>query len=95
MEVPVQTMEGASEDPCLRRLLSMAEVATILGISLGRAYELARRGIIPSVRLGRQVRVDRIALEKWLSGELRAEPAPGESALPSGFGGGKARLLYY
>ena len=52
----------------------MPEVATILGVSVGRAYELARRGAIPSVRLGRQVRVDRIALEKWLAGEIRPEP---------------------
>lgn len=52
-----------------RRLLTMVEVAPILGVSLGRAYELARRGEIPSLRLGRQVRVDRLTLERWLSGE--------------------------
>lgn len=52
-----------------RRLLTIVEVAPILGVSLGRAYELARKGDIPSVRLGRQVRVDRMALERWLSGE--------------------------
>lgn len=52
-----------------RRLLTMPEVAMILGVSAGRAYELGRRDVIPLVKLGRQVRVDRVALERFLLGE--------------------------
>ena len=55
----------------LPRCLDIPQVATILGIRVGRAYELARRGLIPSVKLGRQVRVDRIALERFLSSAER------------------------
>lgn len=47
----------------------MPEVAMILGVSAGRAYELGRRNVIPLVKLGRQVRVDRVALERFLLGE--------------------------
>ena len=42
----------------MRQLLTMDEVAVILGVSRGRAYELGRHGILPVVRLGRQVRVE-------------------------------------
>ena len=48
------------------RLLRMTEVAEILGVSLARAYALAREGLIPAVRLGRQVRVEHAALRKWI-----------------------------
>ena len=40
-----------------RRLLRVSEVAQMLDVSPARIYELARSGRIPSVRLGRQVRV--------------------------------------
>jgi excisionase family DNA binding protein len=49
-----------------RRLLLIPEVADILGVSTARAYELARTGALPAVRLGRQVRVDPDALQTWL-----------------------------
>lgn len=48
------------------RLLSMAEVATILNVRVGRAYELARAGVLPTVKLGRQVRVDETRLLAWI-----------------------------
>jgi len=48
-------------------LLRMTDVAERLSVSLGRAYELARLGRIPVVRLtGRQLRVDRVQLEEWI-----------------------------
>ena len=42
------------------------EVARICGITPERAYELAREGILPVVRFGRQVRVDRHKLMEWI-----------------------------
>ena len=51
-----------------RRLLRIEEVASILDVSRGRAYELARAGILPVVRLGRQLRVDPRSLDAFLQG---------------------------
>ncbi|MEH7445193.1 helix-turn-helix domain-containing protein [Bacillus sp. JJ1122] len=48
------------------KLLKMQEVAVILGISLDRAYSIARDGILPVVYMGRQVRVDREKLSTWI-----------------------------
>ena len=49
------------------RLLSIPEVASELGLSEGRVYELLRLGILPAVRIGRQVRVDALRLEEWIA----------------------------
>ncbi len=43
----------------LRRI---QEVAERLSVTVPRAYELIRTGLIPGVRIGRQVRVDDAAL---------------------------------
>ena len=45
-----------------RLVLSVAETAGLLGISRGLAYELARRGEIPTMKLGRRKVVPRAAL---------------------------------
>jgi excisionase family DNA binding protein len=47
-------------------LLTMEKVATRLGITKARSYELARENIIPTVRLGRQLRVDPDRLEEFI-----------------------------
>lgn len=47
-------------------LLRIPEVASRLSISRARAYELVRRGSLPAVHLGRQVRVDARSLEEFL-----------------------------
>ena len=48
-------------------LLRITDVAVLLSITPARAYELARRGVLPCVRLGRQVRVDPERLEQWIA----------------------------
>lgn len=48
------------------KLLTIDEVAGILNVKVTRAYELARTGLIPTVRLGRQVRVDERRLIAWI-----------------------------
>lgn len=48
------------------KLLRIPEVATILDVSEERAYELARSGALPIVRIGRQIRVDPDKLSEWL-----------------------------
>jgi excisionase family DNA binding protein len=50
-----------------RDLLTIPEVAKRLSVSEYRAYELARKGILKSVRLGRSVRVKPSAVAVYLS----------------------------
>ena len=69
--------EGGEAD--LDRMLLAPEVAEILNVSVPRVYELIRAGVLPSVRLGRQVRVDRRKLPAFLDGGgrcLRDSGAP-------------------
>ena len=69
--------EGGEAD--LDRMLLAPEVAEILNVSVPRVYELIRAGVLPSVRLGRQVRVDRRKLQAFLDGGgrcLRDRGAP-------------------
>ncbi len=53
--------------------LKVPEVAEILRIARSRAYEMVADGEIPSVRIGRSVRVSRVELERWL--ELQRQPS--------------------
>jgi excisionase family DNA binding protein len=57
-----------------KQLLTLEEIARILKVKYPRAAELARDGIIPVVRLGRQVRVDPDQLTEFISGGGRALP---------------------
>jgi excisionase family DNA binding protein len=47
------------------RFLTAQEVSTMLKIPLPRVYEAARRDLMPSIRIGRQVRFDEQALDEW------------------------------
>jgi excisionase family DNA binding protein len=49
-----------------RLTLSVRETAEALGIGRNRAYDLIAAGVIPSVRLGRSIRVPIETLEAWL-----------------------------
>ena len=49
-----------------RATLSVVEAARIMGVSKNVAYEAARRGEIPSIRLGGRILVPRAALERLL-----------------------------
>ena len=49
--------------------LKVSEVAEFLRIGRTRAYELVSSGEIPSVRIGRNIRVSRKELERWLEGQ--------------------------
>ncbi|HJT20809.1 MAG TPA: helix-turn-helix domain-containing protein [Nitrospira sp.] len=53
--------------PNSEALLTIPEVAKRLKVSEYRAYELARQGILPSIRLGKSVRVKPSALAEYLA----------------------------
>ena len=50
-----------------RLVLTVDETAALLGISRGLAYQMARQGNIPTVRLGRRLLVPRSALDRLMS----------------------------
>ncbi|MGC8489898.1 MAG: helix-turn-helix domain-containing protein [Clostridia bacterium] len=47
-------------------LLTIPEVAEALGMSTAQVYTLARSGILPTVRLGRSVRIAEDQLDRWI-----------------------------
>lgn len=56
------------------QMLTMQEVANRLGVSLQRAYEMGRCGLLPIVRMGRQIRVEEARLMSWIESGGRALP---------------------
>ena len=63
-----------SEIP-VARLLNAHDAAAWLNVSRLRLYSLANQGLVPGVvRLGRQLRFDREALERFISEGGRALP---------------------
>lgn len=51
--------------PCV---LTVSELAQYLGIGKNTAYKLVNNGIIPSVRVGRQIRISRdVLVDFWSS----------------------------
>lgn len=46
--------------------LKVPEVARILRIARSRAYEMVGSGDIPSVRIGRSLRISRVEFDHWL-----------------------------
>lgn len=53
-----------------RATLTVEEAAAILGIGRTLAFELARTGQLPTIRLGRRILVPRVALERMLDNQL-------------------------
>ena len=60
-------MHNKLETPPERRVVTLNEAAAILRISRGSAYEAAKRGEIPNIRIGRRVLVPVAALERMLA----------------------------
>ena len=47
--------------------LTVEQAAKMLNISRNLAYDLVRQGVIPSLRLGRIIRISRSRLEEWMA----------------------------
>lgn len=60
-----QTLDGIVESE--RLLFKPSEVAGMLGIGRSKVYEMLQTGEIPSLRIGKAIRVSRKALEKWVA----------------------------
>jgi putative molybdopterin biosynthesis protein len=55
-------------------MLTASEVAARFKVTGQRVHELARLGLLPSVRLGRSVRFDPAVIEEWIRNGGRAYP---------------------
>jgi excisionase family DNA binding protein len=53
-----------------RRTVTVEEAGKMLGIGRNQAYEAARRGDLPVIKMGKRLLVPRAVLEKMLSGEV-------------------------
>ena len=61
METHINPVPQSSQ-PVTPLALSVREAARLLGISPAHAYELAARGVLPTLRLGHRIVVPRVAL---------------------------------
>lgn len=60
-------------------VLTVVEAGNLLRISRGLAYQMAKQGKLPTVRLGRRVLVPRAALEQLLAPKS-TDPLEGDMA---------------
>lgn len=58
-------MDGSDK----RLLLTIPEAAEVLGIGKTLTWQLVQQGVLPSVKLGRLVRVPRVRLDAWLASD--------------------------
>ena len=56
-----------------RQTLTVEEAGGLLGISRNSAYEAARRGELPAIRIGKRLIVPRAALERLLGAPIDGE----------------------
>ena len=75
-------------------LLTLTQTADILNVTYARAADLARRGFLPTVRLGRQIRIDADRLKALIAGggrSLHAESVTGPHATAPNNNGQRSR----
>ena len=54
-------------------LLKPNEVAQVLGIGRSLVYEMLATKELPSIRIGRCIRIPEDALKKWIEGKQKTE----------------------
>ena len=81
IDTPTERMEAieartnghgrAASQPRPMRLLRPREAAVRLGISERETYRLAQVGELPTVKIGRSVRISESHLEDWIQARVR------------------------
>ena len=57
------------------RFFTVIEIAELLNLSADRVYEAIRQDLLPSVHIGRQIRIEEQAFNEWVrQGGLRYAP---------------------
>jgi len=59
-----------------KMVLKPSEVSEVLGIGRTRAYELLSTGELPSIRIGKSIRIPVTALKQWME-ERQSENGKG------------------
>jgi excisionase family DNA binding protein len=59
-------LSGEEEGPIVRRTYTIDEVAKLLGVGRNQAYESARRGDFPTLRIGKRLLAPKAAIDKML-----------------------------
>lgn len=56
--------------------LQISQVSELLDVSNTTTRRLIKRGILPAIRVGRQIRVDSRQLEEWIErgGKVKEQP---------------------
>lgn len=62
-----------------KQTYTVPEAATALGIGRSAAYEAARTGQIPTIRIGKRILVPVAALERMLSGDGNGPASEGRA----------------
>ena len=57
-------------------LLKAEQAAALLGLGRSQVYRMAADGLLPTVRLGRAVRIPAAALRVWIEERIRGGSAP-------------------
>jgi excisionase family DNA binding protein len=55
-----------------RQFLRAGDIASMLGVTTGRVYQLIAAGEIPVVKVGGAIRIPRSAWAQWLEGQTEA-----------------------
>lgn len=53
----------------LKEVLTVKDLMLILGISRGKAYELAHSNEFHTVKVGTKILIPKTSLQRWLNGE--------------------------
>lgn len=61
-------------------LLRVEEVAELLGLGRTKVTEMLAAGDLPTVRIGRCVRVPRTELERWVQNQVTRAPGQGDDS---------------
>jgi excisionase family DNA binding protein len=73
----------APTSSALPLLLDASEAAKVLSLSRGKVCDLAARGEIPSIRVGRALRIPRDRLLKWIESRTSASSSRGPVRPPA------------
>lgn len=65
-----------------RKTITVEEAAQVLGIGRGTAYEAARRGELPTLRIGRRLLVPLAVLDQLLNVEPHRPPSTTANGRP-------------
>jgi len=64
-------MDAGFNDIAMEKIYTVPEVADYLKLSKSKVYNLVQRGEIPSIKIGRNVRIRESDLDQWLDDQTQ------------------------